>query len=809
MTPLSIPQKTHFILDSALDLTGRESFRSADKCFFGVQWTSWQRDNAVWGFREGRFNPVRAGTVFNRTIATRLRIDGSTLETEGADVLARQASGTLNASCELAYATGSTVQALEFRLYNCASETFVTQVVTRSAESVNGLETLRVRFADVAPGSYILWTRCFDSYFTFPEGNAPKSLADLLAEPRNAGEWSALKVRVGTGAFSIAAGVCPSPGAPLFVKDAPAPALAITAANQAAHRVPFDALARSVSASCVTETAIRHNDGTLDVAAGAQIMAGLRTSPNGPQCALWQLHPDLTARLLATTEVFSNGQCECGKADHHASDVAQHPDGTLYVLNECSLHRYAPNALAVGDRLPGSPALSGGHPGGQSLHFDHGQTVFSTELLTAKPRDLGFYFYNRLVLRLNQGDAVGAGTTWQGPGCIEMFRGALWGLRGDGQDLEDSETRIYLDQIVNGIWKGEGVPYTPTVDFWRQLKRRGALLFLFGFNSGGNLVRSKLAQPDNELSGTTDAPTCLIGDGKALRRADFPFFVKRATRCLTENSETLMETLMVVGDDVTTALAHRNDGRALRAVELSAVGSDATGATKICSFWDAETREFRLGKAAFSAAGGDVANLPPYLVWTPRRDSNGGGVWQPSDTLPASDVLPTDPHLKLESSGALIRYQLSGEAPYDFGVWGLLCFAILSDGSVVGIDGGDGFEPSPSATNAQEAFDAMPPGTKWRVIERPVPFVTDPLESVQVTDIGVVKALRDEREVYPCLWARFDTTASAEVLSSYTHSLKYHREQMADKAVRQRAQVVVLVTPLSQPCTLPALGRRS
>ncbi len=139
--------------------------------------------------------------------------------------------------------------------------------------------------------------------------------------------------------------------------------------------------------------------------------------------------------------------------------------------------------------------------------------------------------------------------------------------------------------------------------------------------------------------------------------------------------------------------------------------------------------------------------------------------------------------------------------PYDPQLWGRICFG----------GEGDNLEPQPSPTNAQEALEMMPLGTRFRVLVREVPASDLPLWALQITDASQDERLTGDRELYPSLWVRFDGTTQRSDLSSYTHLLSYCTLEIAPRATRQNVDVVVLVTPRSQPLAaheLPLVMRR-
>lgn len=760
----NIPTKAHFNFTTALDMTVREGILTPQgKVLAGVQWTSWQRDELIWNFRDGLFGGDDKGKEFLRAIPKNLRVNGGTEEVDGIDPLARIPAGDIGVLCEINYeGSFNKIKHVEFRLYNCATEAVITAIVP-----TGGSATYSHTFSNVTAGSYVLWARVFDTL--------------IVDDPlQNAGEWAALKIRVGAGSFSVGAGISPNPGCPLYAKNQADAPVSISSANEATYRVPFDPLARSITASCVTfkDTLLRTGD--VDIPQGSQIIAGLRSSRSGSESAMWLLNSDMTARLLATSENFSGGKCECGKADHHASDVAQHPNGTLYLLSECSLHQYEPDKPTIGERLPSSPEANGGDPGGQCLRFPRGALCFFTEAFD-KAADLGTYLYNRLIDRRDGRDNIGAGTCWNGPCVGEVINGLLYGFRAVGKPKEGG--KIVFGAMQNGVWLSGGIEYDPKETFWRQVRRAGSKIFFFGHKPGVLNGRDTPA---------LDTPVFAYSDGKRVQQIPFVWFARRATPCEKDGQYSLM----LAGNSTATGQALKNGGRALSVVEIPA-GTITDPPHKVCLFWNSGASEFRFTQSQYVAAGGDVSKLPAYFAWKPIAGQNGGGVWLPSSTV------PTAPYLTLSTSGdVLIKYALTGTAPYDVSVWGRLCFYIGPDGDPDGP-----YTPNPAATNADEALEQMPDGTLWRVIERPVDYEADPLTACQITDVAPGKELSAEREVYPTLWLRIDSDEPKTDLTTYTNSVNYGSKiTLAD--TRQKVEAIVLVSPDCQPCQLPALGRR-
>jgi hypothetical protein len=128
----------------------------------------------------------------------------------------------------------------------------------------------------------------------------------------------------------------------------------------------------------------------------------------------------------------------------------------------------------------------------------------------------------------------------------------------------------------------------------------------------------------------------------------------------------------------------------------------------------------------------------------------------------------------------------------------------MGDGSVSGP-----IEPRPSATNAQEALDAMPEGSGFRALRLQVPDPAMPSTAAQISDIQKLKTLRGERDIYSSLWLRTDSDAPFNDLTSYTQLVKYSVLEMPEIPAESTVDIVVLVSPDSLPCQAPALQRRA
>ncbi|BCM88697.1 hypothetical protein IAD21_00539 [Abditibacteriota bacterium] len=790
--PIKVPYQAHFDFRALPSIRVMDSFSLGANAYAGVQNGVWLYDEWYWSERKGAWGGHDTPA---RQAVSELTILGGSLETHdygfGDEPLVRVASGaTLKAIGSILYGAAEDVPSL-FRLYSCATGTLTAQADAGGALGV------------VADGSYILWSR----YVSGPVVHTPYGDCQ-----RFEGEWSAVRVRVGAGAWSLMAPICPSPGAALYKKSNNSDEVALTTGNDSTYRVVFDPLARSVSSSCKLDQGVRKNDGTFLIPAGTFLLGGLRASRNGPQTALWVLHTDGTSVLRGLQTDLSDGRCECGKTNHNAVEVAQSPDGTLYVLSECALFRFDPDALFINEALVGFPANTlpePGHPGGNCLRFPGGagEMVHWTEAFktdTSNPVSDGTAHYNRMVRRVSGRDVSGPSTLWHGTNCAEMYLGRFWAVRSD-----DDET-LYLDWLDNGRWHGYmGMSRDMTATFWQRLRAANGNLFLFGFNPGAALGPSAvhtdgspLVDEEGELLDTTqdalegahsnaDTPVCAIADGLKLREATFPFFIRRATVTSDGN-------LFLAARTGTTGI-----GPANRVVEIL---TENGGRSVICSFWNDTDKAFEMSKADFQALGGDVSKIPSYWTWQAMSDTNAGGKWKPSATLPTTGYW-----LTTNSGGAVIQFLAHGGVlPYDANLhWNLLCFSILSDGS---IDTEFGPEIKPTCTDADCALHAMPDGTKFRVVQLPAFNASDPVSAIQLTDPSDNKRLSSARDVAPTCWMRIDSTSPINDLTTFTHLINFGRLVPLPQNAIGSIEVVLLVAPADAPLKaseLPILSRRA
>ncbi|RYX80053.1 hypothetical protein EON83_30265, partial [bacterium] len=195
--PLRVPFTAHFDFRALPQIRVLESFTLGEWVYAGVQNGLWPYDEYYWSERKGSWGGVLPMPA--RETVGNLRLDGATRQQFGPDpdALDRLPSGTtLIARGEILYRynfydLGVPNGATEHRLYNCA---------TGAPAATAGFGG---NLGPVPDGSYMLWARTFAGD-PFQTGHGLARIKD--------GEWSALRVVVGTGDWQLAPDVCPSPG---------------------------------------------------------------------------------------------------------------------------------------------------------------------------------------------------------------------------------------------------------------------------------------------------------------------------------------------------------------------------------------------------------------------------------------------------------------------------------------------------------------------------------------------------------------------------------------------------------------------
>jgi hypothetical protein len=145
--------------------------------------------------------------------------------------------------------------------------------------------------------------------------------------------------------------------------------------------------------------------------------------------------------------------------------------------------------------------------------------------------------------------------------------------------------------------------------------------------------------------------------------------------------------------------------------------------------------------------------------------------------------------------------------PYRVDMWERLCWTVYDDGS----GGTDALIPQPGCTDAQCAYEAMPPGTKRFVISKPIKG--GEVHAVQLSDVSAVQGdgvriLAGIARYYPHLWLRVDSGAELSDLTAYRHRLSWNRYAALPKEARAKVDVCLLVPPTTPVAHPPALDVR-
>lgn len=605
-------------------------------------------------------------------------------------------------------------------------------------------------------------------------------------------DWSALRVVVSDdeeAEWSVGAEVLPAPNAALqeivFVGSNPV----------GRETVPFDPLARSITASCFESPS-------------TCLPAGSIATSQGPALALWRLETsedEISAELLGTHPNDQKFVCEQALLTNFASDVLVVPreDGTedIYVLSLGRLHKWDRRAYERGDlanALPGVPVTMDGHPGGRALrrHPTDRELKYFTESFVQNLTQNGeVFFYNRLVEFGTEFGATQrathAGTSFHGHNCAEVCWGDLLGVTMSGP-YGGADVQAYIAALREGKWEKWGLEAFPASKYlWQRLRtvgtREGLRLLVCG------------RERDSE-----DA-LWAVDDAHELREAFLRFRPRRLTRTTWGTSG---EALLCVG----RAVADGVDGEpsvasAWSVLALGDLDGDGSLYVRKCLFWDETLQAFEISRAALEGAGFDVAKLPAYLWWEIDLGQNGGGVWL------QKEAAPTDgrPYLEKSLTELQVLYGLpSGLAfPYSADVWSRICFVLHEDGGT----GTDAIPPEPGCDNAACAHDLMPEGTKPIFITRPVGGTV--WSAIQVSDVSELASdaplakLARVRLDWPNLWCRVDSSAPVTDLASYRQLLQFDVLQALSREAQARVDVCVLVPPGVGTIRTPAVDPRN
>ncbi|HEY0076832.1 MAG TPA: hypothetical protein VGB77_22300 [Abditibacteriaceae bacterium] len=605
------------------------------------------------------------------------------------------------------------------------------------------------------------------------------------------GPWSALRIAVGESDFAVGADFQPYPG----------PVLYEVTGEDSRTSVLIDPLALSVSA--VPESgALQLGDN-----AGQCRLGGTIAGRSGPMTALWHFHPEapvdnLSATLLGVSINTTVMMCEASLYPTvsdllEVAPVAPETRSTELVLTRAFLHEYAPDALDIRNRLPGLPRATAGHPGGRCLRNDNGTLRFFTESFNQVGMRVGTdkfaQFYNAgREIDAHQKAKTGNGTLFHGDNCAEMCWGSFYGWAQNGP-CGDEDSKQYLAVMKSGVWDDSGLmPFEADKYLWQRLRSLGT-------EKGIRLIASgRYASSEKPLWG--------ISDGQQFREAWLPFRPRRLTRIKDENGK---EWIYAVGRFTEQAEDGLHDvGDQWSLIRISG------NYVKVCAYWDAEYGDegaFTFDRVEAAALGLQAEQMPAFLWWVVDARQRAGGYWVPRD------IVPED-----ERAYLILSYDVDAVAyappvgiglPYSVEVWNHFCFTVHDDGGP-----GDGpWSPENTCTNAQCVVDNPPGGGggsggsggggggggdgEITSIEAVVIFkrIHGPWwASAQISDVSPIgenglRFLQSQSLLFPNLWARIDSDAHFDDLSTYDIPLSWNSFWSLPREAKQRIDVCVLV----------------
>lgn len=611
------------------------------------------------------------------------------------------------------------------------------------------LHDVGIRPADTAQIALDGITVMYDEYNALVDAGALENRQFWTMYIRNAGdvsgEWAAIRLQVGGGAFAVGAGVLPAPGAALVKDDG---------TGLGSVPVAFDITARSITAAKVLSN-------------GKVRIAGSFSTRDGVALGYWDLNQDGTATQLGAGEVDYFWICEASLLNHFASDIWEDKDGTQWILTIANLRKYDAYKLDVYERL--TLANITGWPGGRCLRRDRTGLKFFTESFdTVAMRQAKNIFYNRLYIH-GDNDGTGVGTVFHGDNCSELFMGRMYGWRQEGQ-FDNPNATQYIARLAYDTWDSAGMPsFAASAYNWQRLCAINA-------DSGLRMLAAG-------IDADSHAARWAIVTQQQITEASSAYRVRRM-----QAVETGAYAVAFTGDNVWANIHFTGEF------------------VKACFTFDDGTSTMTLATADATAAGIDVAKLPPYLLWNPLETAAGGGVWIQTTTQPESGT-----YLTLSNSGGLLQY--SGTLPYNGDTWCRICFTVYDDGGT----GTDAIEPDACCSDAACAaalFDAAEGCADSYESISVRGFVTgDNWNSIQVSDPNdftarVMRKLDSIAVTVPNLWARVDSSAAADDLSSYTIRVPWNRRHVLPKAATSHVDIVALMPPCYEAVRAPVLERR-
>lgn len=559
------------------------------------------------------------------------------------------------------------------------------------------------------------------------------------------GNWSALRIAVDSDPFAVESTFVPAPGSCMI--------------NAAGDDIFIHATAASVA--------------VYNKIPNGERISGTIATTKGVAVAYWDWNsgaPD----LLAVN--YNIGTMICESSLYPTPDsIIQLNDGTELLLTWSYLFRYDATQTAIQDRLIGIPLNVGGHPGGRCLTSADGvDPSYFTENFNSGATTMGatggtgfIQMYN--TLRTLDGSAsgkTGIGTVFHGNNCADLCWGNLWGWVQDGVWSDGEGNALnpnqYLAFIANEMWEASSIaPFSTENQMWQRVAR------VANKNGQRLIVSGKERNGEKAVWG--------IHDGSTFTFASLNFRPRRFTPIQDEDGNNW---LYIIGRP--TELADDEMWDVTNTWQLIRISGDIK---KQCFTYD--TDAFKAATSDVTAAGIDIAELPPYLKWT-QAPCDGGGYWLPSADIPGS------PYLTLANNGTTVSWTLTGTAPYDFDVWSCICVPIYDDGSI----GNNAIIPDACAiNNASDALAVMPAGTKVLITGDAVVGTWD---AIQVDDANDVQSngsrlMEEVRLSYPCLWCRFDSTADVDDLTTYDTRLNFGQFQSLPDTAKTRVQVCILV----------------
>ena len=378
----------------------------------------------------------------------------------------------------------------------------------------------------------------------------------LIGPTPSDGEWSAIKLQVGNGAWEFNPAYLSSVG----------PVLKRIDENDAQDSIyyNFDPLARFISASQPIESNIKNSKGDIIIEAGSYLLAGNRSSANGPILALWVMRKSTdngslpVINLLGTHLNPSTGAGEATLLDHSATGIRVTTSGKIYILTKSSKHIFLPNVTKVSESIPIIPASTNGLPGGQALCLI-GEDVYHFAENTGQLKSKG-PSNNVVVQQIANSLTYGEGSVFHGPNCGESWLNKIWGIYQD-KPFSDITAKQYLAYYDNGEWAkvkkddgtftiDSGIQFSANDFNWQRVIEVNNLLHIFGKRGQGIEEGAEVPLIDEEQDGIYG-----ITDGKSFRVLDIGYRILKVVKTLSNDLDVegdVMDKLLAIAYKVTT-----------------------------------------------------------------------------------------------------------------------------------------------------------------------------------------------------------------------------------------------------------------